>query len=157
MAVNQKFYRCTKKLKEIGVILNCANSISFSDVEQNDAENQSKKTKSEGRDSSADEIMTIEKVFSNELTFLFYLNLNNIVFIPSRHYLLKNSIPSIEDLDIANDLSLQGSPKERLILILQKDSDIREKFSKWMQGSMNYQEETSKLMRERFDEISIKK
>ena len=60
-----------------------------------------KKTKSEGRDSSADEIMTIEKVFSNELTFLFYLNLNNIVFIPSRHYLLKNSIPSIEDLDIA--------------------------------------------------------
>ncbi|MGA8913006.1 MAG: hypothetical protein WB443_09140, partial [Nitrososphaeraceae archaeon] len=63
----------------------------------------------------------------------------------------------IEDLDIANDLSLQGSPKERLILILQKDSDIREKFSKWMQGSMNYQEETSKLMRERFDEISIKK
>jgi hypothetical protein len=154
-----------KKLNEIEVILNCANSISFPNDEQKEVKTQSKKRKSGDRNTYRDEITTIEKVFSDELTFLFYLNLNNIAFIPSRYYLLKKSPPSIEtieemvtrNLDVANDLSRQGSPKKRLISILQKDSDIREKFTKWMQGSMNYQEETSKLMHEHFDEISIKR
>jgi hypothetical protein len=110
-----------------------------------------------------DAITFIERVFSNELTFFFYLNLNNFGFIPSRDYIqtIESSLPLREiaprDLDIAKDVFSHGLPKQRLIRIIQNDNDIRKQFCTWMRILVNYQQETSQRMIENLKMINIEK
>ena len=109
-----------------------------------------------------DAIIFIERVFSNELSFLFYLNLNNNGFIPGRNYFQNNKanlLPlkeiALSNLDIADDVLSHGSPQQRLIRILQKDNDIQQQFCTWMKIVTNYQQETSKRMLKSLNEINI--
>jgi hypothetical protein len=110
-----------------------------------------------------DAITFIERVFSNELTFFFYLNLNNSRFTPSRNYFqnIKSNLPpreiSLRDLDVVKDLFSYGSPKQRLIRIIQNDNDIRKQFCTWIRILVDYQQETSQRMIENLKMIDIEK
>jgi hypothetical protein len=113
-------------------------------------------------DEEEDAITFIERVFSNELSFLFYLNLNNNGFIPSRNYFQNNKanlLPlkeiALSNLDIADDVLSHGSPQQRLTRILQKDNDIQQQFCTWMKIVTNYQQETSKRMLKSLNAINI--
>jgi hypothetical protein len=115
-------------------------------------------------DDEDDAITFIETVFSNELSFLFYLNLNNNGFIPSRNYFQNNKanlLPlkeiALSNLDIADDVLSHGSPQQRLVRILQKDNDIQQQFCTWMKIVINYQQETSQRMFENLKMIDIRK
>ena len=107
-------------------------------------------------------ITFIERIFSNELTFFFYLNLNNSAFTTNNSYSQNSeSNLKVKEIDI-NDLLIvgkdvfsHGSPKERLIRILQNDGDIKQQFYTWMQILINYQQETSEKMSKNFNMINI--
>jgi hypothetical protein len=108
-----------------------------------------------------DAITFIERVFSNELTFFFYLNLNKSGFTPSRNYFqnIKSNLPpreiALRDLGVVKDLFSHGSPKQRLIRIIQNDDDIRKQFCTWTRILVNYQQETSQRMIESLRMINI--
>jgi hypothetical protein len=99
-----------------------------------------------------DAITFIERVFSNELTFFFYLNLNKLTLIPSRDYFqnIKSNQPleeiGLRDLDVVKDVFSHGSPQQRLIRIIQNDNDIRKQFCTWIRILVDYQQETSQRM-----------
>jgi hypothetical protein len=110
----------------------------------------------------SDAITFIERVFSNELTFFFYLNLNNPKFISSRNYFqkIKSNQPlevGLPDLDVIKDVFSHGSPQQRLIRIIQNDNDIRKEFCTWMRILVDYQQETSQMMNENLKMIDIEK
>jgi hypothetical protein len=62
---------------------------------------------------------------------------------------------ALRDLDIANDVFSHGSPKQRLIRIIQNDNDIRKQFCTWIRILVNYQQETSQRMIESLRMINI--
>ena len=109
-----------------------------------------------------DAITFIERVFSNELTFFFYLNLNNPKFISSRNYFqnVKSSQPlevGLPDLDAVKDVFFHGSPQQRLIRIIQNDNDIRKEFCTWIRILVDYQQETSQRMNENLKMMGVEK
>ncbi len=105
----------------------------------------------------------IERVFSKELTFFFYLNLNKSFFKTTESYFLAPEDIESKEMDIDDvrlslkyDILYNGSPKERLTSILQTDKDIKLQFVTWMQMLINYQQETYKKMSESFYRINVK-
>jgi hypothetical protein len=103
----------------------------------------------------SNKIETIEKVFGDELTFLFYLNLNDTVFT-----LNKANFSKMQSLDpqqsIAESeemLRLGTSPKQSLMAILTKDKDIKQWFGAWIGDLTNYRNQISKGMSIFYDEI----
>jgi hypothetical protein len=121
------------------------------------------KTDLKDRNLDFDAITFIERVFSNELTFFFYLNLNNARFILSRHYFqnIKSNQPleeiGLRDLDVVKDVFSHGSPQQRLVRIIQNDNDIRKQFCTWIRILVDYQQETSQRMIENLKMIDIEK
>jgi hypothetical protein len=108
----------------------------------------------------------LERVFSKEITFFFYLNLNNLAFITNKAYSqtknkelqdTENVIDTIDHdlLFVASDVFSHGSPKDRLIKILQTDEEIKQHFYDWINISMNYQKATSDKMFENIKKIGI--
>jgi hypothetical protein len=105
----------------------------------------------------------MERIFSNELTFFYYLNLNNTAFTTIKSYShgkeanLKE-VPDINDiLTMGKDIFLHGSPKQRLSKILQNDDDIKQHFCNWMDILLKYQQETSEKMIKNFKLIDAEK
>jgi len=154
------------KLNEIETILRYSNNESFSNgLEEKISVLQNKiKPLHKDRNLYPDSITFMERIFSNELTFFFYLNLNNIAFTTSKSYSQNNKTNLIdEEPDVNNlliigiDIFSQGSPKQRLIRVLQNDDNIKQHFYTWMNVLMNYQQETSEKMLENFKMINNKK
>lgn len=154
------------KLNEIETILRYLNNESFSDSLKNKINSLQNKTKSccKNENLYPDSISFMERVFSNELTFFYYLNLNNIVFTTIRSYSqdkesrLTDEEQHIDDLlSACSDFFSLGSPKQRLTRILQKDEDIKQHFCIWMDVLLKYQQETSERMLKNFEMISIEK
>lgn len=155
------------KLGKIEAILRYLNNESFPDglgekIKTLNKINPHLKDRNSYLDDDEDDAITfIERVFSNELSFLFYLNLNNNQFIPSRNYFQNNkaNLPlkeiALSNLDIADDVLSHGSPQQRLTRILQKDNDIQQQFCTWMKIVTNYQQETSKRMLKSLNAINI--
>jgi DNA-binding MarR family transcriptional regulator len=142
------------KITELGQILSYIDIPSFVD---------GLKRSSTSEDSSlpwtthSNRIETIEKVFGDELTFLFYLNLNTTGF-KSNKADLKMRRQSISDIqqtlaEYKEMLRLGTSPKQRLMTILTKDKDIKEWFSAWIEDLRNYRNLTSKRMSVFYDEV----
>jgi hypothetical protein len=154
------------KLNEIETILRYLNNESFSDRLENKINSLQNKTKSCDRNENLypDSISFMERVFSNELTFFYYLNLNNTAFTTTRSYYkdkessLADVGPDIDDLlSAGKDIFSRGSPKQRLTRILQKDEDIKEHFYAWMDVLLKYQQETSERMLKNFKLIDAEK
>jgi DNA-binding MarR family transcriptional regulator len=144
-----------RKIIELGQILNYADISSF----VNSLKSSSMST---GRSLPwtmySNNIETIEKVFVDELTFLFYLNLNDTVFTRNKADFSKTQNLSTPDLqetiaEIEEMLRLGTSPKQRLMAILTRDKDIKQWFSAWIGDLMNYRNQISKGMSVFYDEI----
>jgi hypothetical protein len=150
-----------QKVKELEILLKYAGTESF--LHELELKSSFKEKIAKPDILYTDEIDIIEKVFSEELTFLFYLNLNNITFSANRGYLPKQlaqlsaNIISQSQLDLRNDIFSLGTPKDRLLAILKKDKAIKDWFSKWIKDSMDYHEQTKERMSKFYDEISIEK
>jgi hypothetical protein len=151
-----------QKVKELEILLKYADINSF--LEKLKMKSSFKETIAKSHAISfTDEIDIIEKVFSEELTFLFYLNLNNITFSTNRGYLPKQlaqlsaNVPSQSQLDIMNDIFSLGTPKDRLLTILKKDKVIKDWFSRWIKDSIDYHEQTKERMSKFYHEITIEK
>jgi hypothetical protein len=117
------------------------------------------------------EIETIDTIFANEITSLYYLNLcTNYHFqvmqpmkyysIKEKQYFSRSSNGNKSNQSYKNDdiYSLMSNfypllPKERLILILDKDKDIRKWFSEWIKDLINYQKLAAEMMSQFYDEI----
>jgi hypothetical protein len=110
-------------------------------------------------------IEVLEKSLAKEITFLYYLNLDNDQYIPlllpnSGYHLMlsesirskkssqKNKIDSYNSKLIPRDYILPKSPKERLLEIMKEDEEIRKWVFGWMKDLVNYQKEVSKIMHE---------
>jgi hypothetical protein len=104
------------------------------------------------------QIGTIEKVFRDELTFLFYLNLNTTGFTRNKADLSKTQrllIPDLPQMIAEHEemLRLGISPQQRLMAILTKDEDIKQWFFGWIEDIMNYRKQTSHKMSEFYNEV----
>lgn len=109
----------------------------------------------------------LEKALAKEITFLYYLNLNNDQYIPlllpnsgynlmlseSIEILIKKSsqktkVDNYNSKRIPRDYILPKSPKERLKEILKEDEEIKKWVFGWMKDLVNYQKGVSKIMYE---------
>lgn len=115
----------------------------------------------EQKSSHSDKVRIIENIFVEELTFLFYLNLNNTTFSPSRSY-MRDLHKKSDKLDFAmmgrchlfyNEISQLGSPKYCLMAILSKDNDIKKWFSERISDVTNYRSQTLDKMCEFYNEV----
>jgi hypothetical protein len=101
----------------------------------------------------------IEGIFKEELTFLFYLNLNTTVLSsrmenPTKSSPLEITQDEIEQKrKIDKEMSDLGNPKNRLMAILTKDNDIKQWFNERMSEIMHYRKQTLNKMSEFYDEI----
>jgi hypothetical protein len=82
-------------------------------------------------------------MFRDELTFLFYLNLNTTGFTRNKTDLSKTQrllIPDLPQMIAEHEemLRLGISPQQRLMAILTKDEDIKQWFFGWIEDIMNY-------------------
>lgn len=154
------------KLNEIETILMYLNNESFSDILENKINSLQNKMKTDHEDDNLypDSIFFMERVFSNELTFFYYLNLNNTVFTTTKSYsqdkepIMTDEGPDIDDLlSVGKDIFSRGSPKQRLTRILQKDEDIKQHFCNWIDVLLKYQQETSEKMIKNFKLIDVEK
>lgn len=86
------------------------------------------------------EIDSIERPIAREISFLYYLNLNDEWYF-----------------HIMNDSLERASyirPQLCLLEILRQDSEVQEWFSKWLRDIMNYQEEVMQSMSNFYERIS---
>jgi hypothetical protein len=123
----------------------------------------------------------LEEMFAEEITSLYYMNLNNDYDFQvkgSMNYYSsvmgkaeKEYFAMLEKEPISNDKesetsknkeidpystmpgSMKLSPKRRMLSILKKDKDIREWFCKWIVDLVNYQKESLNKMNEFYKEI----
>jgi DNA-binding MarR family transcriptional regulator len=152
-----------QKITEIKTVLQYLNNEKSSHRPFDEGKKTHKETeKLQDQNLPIDVIAFLEKIFSEEVTFFFYLNLNNDAFVPSRSYSQANKIikdnPDIIDFDsilVAKDVFSHGSPKDRLTSVLQKDKEIKQNFYDWIEISMNYLKETTFKMIENFKEIGF--
>jgi hypothetical protein len=152
------------KIKQIETMLRYLNNESFSYEGENKTSGLKSNTKpGQGDADLYSGIVTfLERVFSNELTFFFYLNPNNLAFTTTRSYRTNSDMdltdedPDVDDLlAVGKDIFSKGPPNQRLMGTLQSDDDIKRHFSDWMQVLINYQHETSERMVENIKKINI--
>jgi hypothetical protein len=102
-------------------------------------------------------VKTIEDTFKEELTFLFYLNLNTIAFssYSKESFNPSNIVPSKLEQWIAERKKMldHGSPKDRLMAILTTDNEIKKYLTERISHIMNYREQTVKEMSKFYYEI----
>lgn len=114
---------------------------------------------------TTNDIKNIEKVFSDEISFLFYLSLSTI-FLPAS-YKRKYPPPKIEDTEHGMSLIIYpehdeetrkldklGGPRERLIIILARDKEIKQWFSGWIGGIIKYRSKLVDKMSKFHDEVN---
>ena len=102
------------------------------------------------------DIKNIENVFRDELCFLFYLSLNTIILPPT--YKKSYLQPRLEQEMLIvypefKEIFSVGSLPERLIAILAKDKDIKQWFSAWIGGIIEYRSQTSDQMSEFYKKV----
>jgi hypothetical protein len=105
----------------------------------------------------------IESIFAEELTFLFYLNLNTIAFSGNIQHsnqsrdvkLTQDEIEqyATEQNQAFSEMSYLGSPIERLMAILTKDKEIEQWFTERIGDIMHYRKQTLNKMTEFYDKI----
>jgi hypothetical protein len=158
------------KIKEIETVLQYLNNEQFSNrISDKLKIIQIEIEKHEDKNLPTNIIAFLERVFSDEITFFFYLNLNNLAFVTNKSYSQINksdiqyreegedpdNIVDFSPIPIAKDIFSHGSPKDRLTNLFKKDKDIRKNFYNLMNISMNYQKETSDKMFENIKKIGI--
>jgi hypothetical protein len=95
----------------------------------------------------SNKVETIEKVFGDELTFLFYLNLNHTGLPRNKADISKmRSLDPQQTIAEYEEMVRLGTSKERLMAILTKDKDIKQWFLAWIEDLMNYRNQISKGM-----------
>ena len=101
-----------------------------------------------------DNIEKIELIFSVELCFLFYLNLNTIFFSKSNKDVVKieNKRPIIPAR--IQEIYQLGSPRQRLMAIFAKDKEIKQSFLGWIQDIIDYRIKTFDMMSDFYKEIN---
>lgn len=146
-----------RKLAEIEEILKYIDIESF--VYQLKGKNRTKSLSSlikipNQKSSNMDKVQTIENIFIEELTFLFYLNLNNTVFPPSRSYRTDASGKSNKlDCAMINEVNRLGSPRHCLMAILSKNNDIKQWFSDRISDVTSYRSQTLDKMSKFYNEV----
>jgi DNA-binding PadR family transcriptional regulator len=158
------------KINEIKTVLQYLNNEQFSNSTFDKIKTfQNEIEKHQDKNLPTNIIAFLERVFSDEITLFFYLNLNNSAFITSKSYSQINSpvvqsrvegedpdnIVDFSSLLVAEDIFSHGSPKDRLTNLFKKDKDIGKNFYNLMNISMNYQKETSDKMFENIKKIGI--
>jgi hypothetical protein len=143
-----------RKIIELGEILIYANISSFLDA----IKESTSTSKSPSWIPHINQIETIEKVFRDELTFLFYLNLNTNAFTRNKADFSKAQSLLIPDLrqKLAEHEEMPRlgiSPKQRLMAILTKDKDIKQWFFRWVEDIVNYRKQTSRKMSDFYNEV----
>jgi hypothetical protein len=93
------------------------------------------------------DIKKIEKIFGDEVCFLFYLNLSDIIFGYAKPDMMYHQLmlrdrhgPQRDEL-----LRVEGS-RHSLMAILAKDNDIKKWFSAWIESLIRYRKYTSEQM-----------
>jgi hypothetical protein len=86
------------------------------------------------------EIDSIEDPLAKEISFLYYLNLNDEWYFHTMNDSLERP--------------LYVRPQLCLLEILRQDSEVQEWFSKWLRDIMNYQEEVMQSMSNFYERIS---
>jgi hypothetical protein len=100
------------------------------------------------------DIEKIENLFSTELCFPFYLNLNTNFFPSiSRDNIKTNQRRIIVD-ERTKEIFCLGSPEQRLMGVLARDKEIKQWFSTWIQDIINFRIKTSKMMSEFYKKIN---
>jgi hypothetical protein len=102
------------------------------------------------------DIKKIENAFSDEVSLLFYLGLNKVVFGYSRPDLPQHPVVEQGRLVLPpqrEEVYRLGAPKERLMAILTKDNDIKEWFLAWMESLIRYRKYTSEQMSKFYNEV----
>jgi hypothetical protein len=158
-----------QKLAELAVLLKYADPKSFYEDESG---KHTKYLKSlSNLESSLYEIEVLEKAFADEISFVYYLNLNQDIYFPvlfpQDDYFAATHLPydkgkSKEFLSREYDKysltpqksrSLPMAPKERLLEIFRQDKEIREWFSSWIADSLEYQKQVTEAMFLFYDKI----
>jgi len=117
----------------------------------------------------------IERMFAHDITSLYYLNLHNKnrfqLVGPAKYYSKKEEESMNRLLNASNNeirhhqqnddlyLGLSLSPSyldNKLLSILDKDNEIRDWFSKWIEDLRNYQKETLEEMSNFYNKINPK-
>jgi hypothetical protein len=152
---NQKAFTVYQKVEEIGILNKWLNPKVFKTGLVTEEQKNFIKIKPE----------FLEKSFAQEITFLYYLNLHNDIYIPllfpniytskfveSMSTLLeKLNQGTVNDLVSLPDLKLL--PKVRLLSIIKRDEEIRKWFSSWLKDLVNYQKLASETMSQFYDDI----
>jgi hypothetical protein len=147
-----------RKLKELEWILKYANITTF--LEEIKTKWPPTETNAKIIDQSfqLDQVKTIEKIFADEVSFLFYFNFKGSLNV-SRSYRsffpegpVAESILQYPELfvpkivELSQELSKLGSPRDRLITILTKDLEIKQWFFRWIDDIMGYRQKTNEKM-----------
>jgi hypothetical protein len=99
------------------------------------------------------DIRKIENIFRDEVCFLFYLNLSDIIFGYAKPDMMFHQLRLRDKLDPLRDelLRVEGS-RHSLMAILAKDNDIKKWFSAWVASLIRYRRYTSEQMSKFFAE-----
>jgi hypothetical protein len=122
-----------------------------------------------GKMSQLYNLEVIERMFAHDITSLYYLNLHNKdVFRlvgPAKYYSQKEEESMNRSLNASNkEISHQQQnddlyfecpsyPDNKLLSILEKDNEIRDWFSKWIEDLRDYQKETLEEMSNFYNKI----
>jgi hypothetical protein len=99
-------------------------------------------------------ISIIETIFRDELTFLFFLNLN----VDKWHERIfeQNKYQNIESIfsdsgftryfEVMGEILQLGPPRRRLSRIFNKDNEVKQWFTEWIDSIANYRKETAQRM-----------
>jgi hypothetical protein len=155
---NKKAFAVYQKVEEIGILNKWLNPKVF----------QAELVKEEQKNFVKIKREVLEKSFGQEITFLYYLNLHNDIYVPlilpnvytskyleSFSRLFKNlNQGSANDFFSLNKLIASPlSPKVRLLSIIKRDEEIRKWLSSWLKDLVNYQKLASETMSQFYDEI----
>lgn len=161
----QRITLVSRKIRELEEILKYADITSFLvELKQTKRRHLEINTKTLEEGSQLDKVKIIEKIFADELTFLFYFNFSNNAFNPrSDRALLPKDPESIlqyperfvpKILEMSQKLFKLGSPRDRLIRILAKDSEIKQWFFRWLDDIMGYRQKTTERMSNVYDKLT---
>ena len=148
---NPRIFPIDRKLGEIWEIVHSAD---FPRTKENSENRLSFINETESQ--NLRRIKTIERVFAEELAFLYYINLNTIGF--SIDYMKLPTEPGLFPLtkDQSKQILLEqslGPAKKRLMAILTQDNDIKQWFTERIGDIMHYREQTLNKMSEFYNEI----
>ena len=143
------------KVREIGEILGYAELTAFLHGLKTGKKNQYRESQiSETMSHLINDIKEIEHIFSDELCFLFYLNLNTIFFPSVNRGSIKTDQKRIIVDERTQEIFRLGSPRQRLMAILAKDKEIRQWFSTWIQDIIEFRNKASNMMSDFYKEIN---